>query len=456
MTIFPLLVVRTPVCETALLRLYLAHPSTTLYPGMLALLFLATLAGRALAGDFTVKIRPRQTSPYPPGFAVPTAEQTPKEWLDALDAAVGAGKVPNIAPSVSQDGNPVYANNAGFDPNTCSWTVTKCTSGTDVVNAPANHMAIAFDDGPTGVSDDLYSFLSQNNQSATHFMIGSNVLSYPQQFANAVKEGNQHFAVHTWSHQLCTTLTNQQLVAELGWTMQIIADYSGGYIPKFWRPPQGDIDNRVRAIAEEIFGLTNVIWNHDTNDWCLNDQGGSECPNQTPGKDYASVAAAAAAGIHGSKDNGLIMLEHELSHASIRVFKDYYPSLHDLGWIPNNVADVFGTPWYKNAWNDSMPPQNGTVLQTFELATNSSDGTSSPTSVTSASAVASASSSSNSVGQASASTQSVSRSPATTRAYTSPTGTSSQHSTSGAMVFGPSLLGMAGLATVAFVAATLF
>ncbi|KAJ1030062.1 hypothetical protein NDA16_000975 [Ustilago loliicola] len=175
---------------------------------MLRLLLWATLAGSALAGDFTVKIQPRQTNNYPPGFAVPTAAQTPKDWLDALDDAVAAGKIPNIAPAVLQNGNPVYANNAGFDPHTCSWTVTKCTSDTDIVNAPANHFAIGFDDGPTGNSGDLYSFLAQNNASATHFMIGSNVLSYPRQFQQAVREGNQHFAVHTWSHQLCTTLTN--------------------------------------------------------------------------------------------------------------------------------------------------------------------------------------------------------------------------------------------------------
>uniref|UniRef100_V5E8G1 chitin deacetylase n=1 Tax=Kalmanozyma brasiliensis (strain GHG001) TaxID=1365824 RepID=V5E8G1_KALBG len=325
------------------------------------------MAGNVLAGDFTVKIRPRQTMTYPTPFEIPTLAQTPQEWMDALSAATAAGKIPNIAPAQLVDGNPVYANNAGFDSSTCSWTVTKCTGSNDIVNAPPHQMAVGFDDGPTENSGDLYGFLSQVNQSATHYMIGSNVYSYPQQFAQAVAEGNQHFAVHTWSHHLCSTLTNQQLVAELGWTMQIIADKSGGYIPKFWRPPQGDIDNRVRAIAEEIFGLTVVIWNKDTNDWCLQDDGTSACPGEDPGKDYASVAAAASAGINGPQQNGLIMLEHELTHQSIKVFKDYYPQLKGLGWTPNNVADVFNMPWYKNAWDNEQTPQKGGVLDTFTL-----------------------------------------------------------------------------------------
>lgn len=59
-----------------------------------------------------------------------------------------------------------------------------------------------------------------------------------------------------------TTRTNEQVVGELGWTMQIIADVTGGHIPAFWRPPYGDVDNRVRAIAKEVFGLTTVLWNH--------------------------------------------------------------------------------------------------------------------------------------------------------------------------------------------------
>ncbi|SPO20320.1 related to CDA2 - sporulation-specific chitin deacetylase [Ustilago trichophora] len=424
---------------------------------MLQLLLLATLAGSALAGNFTVKIQPRQTNNYPPGFAVPTAAQTPKEWLSALDAATTAGKIPNIAPAMNQGGSPVYANNAGFDPQTCSWTVTKCLGKNDIVNAPANHMAIGFDDGPIGNSDDLYNFLSQYNQSATHFMIGSNVLSYPKQFVHAVREGNQHFAVHTWSHQLCTTLTNQQLVAELGWTMQIIADYSGGYIPKFWRPPQGNIDNRVHAIAEEIFGLTNVLWNHDTNDWCLDDQGGSACPNEVPGKDAASVAAAAASGIHGSQNPGLIMLEHELTHASIKVFKDYFPSVKSLGWTPQNIADLFDMPWYKNAWNNQSPAQKGTVLQTYNLESSPSDNTSSMESTSSTSAASSATSSSSSSAQlSSTSTQGSSRTQATTRAFTSPTVSPTKgQSTSRASAFGPALLGIAGITTVAAIAATL-
>lgn len=60
-----------------------------------------------------------------------------------------------------------------------------------------------------------------------------------------------------------TTLNNTQVVAELGWTMQIIHDSTGGRVPRYWRPPYGDSDNRVRAIAKEVFGLTQIMWNKE-------------------------------------------------------------------------------------------------------------------------------------------------------------------------------------------------
>lgn len=42
-------------------------------------------------------------------------------------------------------------------------------------------------------------------------------------------------AVHTYTHPYMTTLPNLQIVAELGWTMQVIHDSAGGRLPRYWR-----------------------------------------------------------------------------------------------------------------------------------------------------------------------------------------------------------------------------
>ena len=70
-------------------------------------------------------------------------------------------------------------------------------------------------------------------------------------------------AVHTWTHPYMTTLTNLEVVGEFGWTMQLIHNSTGGRVPRYWRPPFGDSDERVRSIAKEVFGLTTVIWNQE-------------------------------------------------------------------------------------------------------------------------------------------------------------------------------------------------
>lgn len=71
----------------------------------------------------------------------------------------------------------------------------------------------------------------------------------PNVFLDAFGVSGDDIAVHTWSHPYMTTLSNEMVVAELGWTMQIIHDSTAGRLPRFWRPPYGDSDNRVRAIA---------------------------------------------------------------------------------------------------------------------------------------------------------------------------------------------------------------
>ena len=66
------------------------------------------------------------------------------------------------------------------------------------------------------------------------FYIGSNVLNWPYGALRGVKDGH-HIAGHTWSHQLMTTLTNQEILAELYFTQKAIK-YVTGITPKYWRP----------------------------------------------------------------------------------------------------------------------------------------------------------------------------------------------------------------------------
>jgi peptidoglycan/xylan/chitin deacetylase (PgdA/CDA1 family) len=79
----------------------------------------------------------------------------------------------------------------------------------------------------------------------------------------AFEDLGDDIAVHTWTHPYMTTLDNMALLGEFGWTMEIIHNSTGGRLPKYWRPPYGDSDNRVSAIAKEVFGLQTIIWNQE-------------------------------------------------------------------------------------------------------------------------------------------------------------------------------------------------
>lgn len=62
-----------------------------------------------------------------------------------------------------------------------------------------------------------------------------------------------------------TTQSNEQVVAELYWTLRAIKEVTG-VTTRCWRPPYGDVDDRVRAIASQM-GMTTVLWDEDTDDW---------------------------------------------------------------------------------------------------------------------------------------------------------------------------------------------
>jgi chitin deacetylase len=72
--------------------------------------------------------------------------------------------------------------------------------------------------------------------------------------------------VHIDSHPRRTTLSNEQVFAELGYTVQLTPDLTGGLLPPFWSPPYGNSDVRVPAIAVEVFGLLKTICDQDTAD----------------------------------------------------------------------------------------------------------------------------------------------------------------------------------------------
>jgi hypothetical protein len=126
-------------------------------------------------------------------------------------------------------------------------------------------------------------------------------------------------AVHTWSHTALTTLTNEEIVAELGWSKKVIKD-TIGVTPLYMRPPYGDIDDRVRGICEKM-GLTPIIWTNgngvefDTDDWKI-PAGVATGPSSL--SRFNEILEQAA-----QIDTGFIVLEHDLYQEAVDLAVGY-------------------------------------------------------------------------------------------------------------------------------------
>ncbi|KAG2013658.1 chitin deacetylase [Coprinopsis cinerea AmutBmut pab1-1] len=341
---------------------------------------------------------PEWSAPFPQG--VPDPAFLPQDWVDALNAAVEAGRIPDIPLAVSErpQTNPVYPATVNpTSPEVCS-TTYKCRGPEDLWDAPDGVFASSFDDGPYPSSGRLVEFLSANNVKTTHFMIGVHILANPSEFVAAFEADND-IAVHTWSHPYMTTLSNLDILGQLGWTMQLIHHSTGGRVPRYWRPPYGDSDNRVRAIAKEVMLLfwesVGVLANGSCrfSAWKLSSGIWSEravppfplitmltpvtapttggCQRAlSPLNRLLNVSRVGSLvryhtanlvvrfhlerSILGPKSPGLMILQHEVTDASIDVFMNVFPLIAQQGWEFGSLASVVGDRRaYQNAESSS-------------------------------------------------------------------------------------------------------
>jgi hypothetical protein len=227
--------------------------------------------------------------------------------------------IPDLNPTV--DGTCVNDTTSAADAADRGWwTCGGYTRDTDITACPDKYTwGVSFDDGPSPFTQTLLNYLTQQQLHATFFVVGSRVVEFPQTLIEEYMTGHE-ISVHTWSHPHLTALTNQQIVAELGWTRKAIKEVLG-ITPTTMRPPYGDIDDRVRAISLAM-GLVPIIWTRtpsagqfDTNDWRV--AGGLVTGNDS------FTAFEAILGNASLIDTGFIVLEHDLYQITVDLAVGY-------------------------------------------------------------------------------------------------------------------------------------
>ena len=153
----------------------------------------------------------------------------------------------NILPSTYVAGSTVVYNS---DPiANCYWPNSLCLRNDtlnfkrDISTCPnANDWGITYDDVPFvdargNDTPALISALKTANLNASFFVIGAQASLFPGQL-KALYTAGQHLGSHTWSHHPLTSLTNEQIVAEIMYTEALVYKETGR-VMTYFRPPYG-------------------------------------------------------------------------------------------------------------------------------------------------------------------------------------------------------------------------
>ncbi|CAE7056042.1 unnamed protein product, partial [Rhizoctonia solani] len=303
-----------------------------------------------------------------------------KQWV--AEVAASGVQIPNIPKNVAAPAgsgqslcqlNPeaaLKANEAG----NCWWSCGSCTRDTDVDTCPDKMTwGLTFDDGPSPYTPKVLNYLEDKKIKATFYVIGSNVIDKPAILQATYLAGHE-IALHTWSHRALTTLTNEEIIAELGWNLKAIKDVTG-VTPKTMRPPYGDIDDRVRAICKAM-NLTPVMWTtegelqYDSNDWRIND--GSQTGPQLL-QTFNSLLDRAS-----NLNTGFVSLQHDLYAQTVNMAVGYFlpaGTSHSPSFALQSVNECLKKPLseaYRETSTGSTTSGNSTVSGTRSGASSTS------------------------------------------------------------------------------------
>ncbi|KAK9717641.1 chitin deacetylase [Basidiobolus ranarum] len=213
--------------------------------------------------------------------------------------------VPDIAPKPVGSGTCKNSQCGPDDCEKCWESCGNCALPEDIYGCQAGEWALTFDDGPSQYTTQLLDILAAAKVKATFLMIGSNIVQFPDVVKRAYDEGHL-IASHSWSHPHLMSLTNDQIVAEVRATEDVIVNITG-VKPAFIRPPYGEADNRVKAIFKAM-GYHTLLWNMDTLDWDIADK------KENPSLILESFKQALAKGtdLNAHDDPGFISLQHDI------------------------------------------------------------------------------------------------------------------------------------------------
>jgi peptidoglycan/xylan/chitin deacetylase (PgdA/CDA1 family) len=129
----------------------------------------------------------------------------------------------------------------------------------------AGYVGLTFDDGPTaGSVQNLLSALRANGLRATMFNEGQYAAANPA-LVKAEVDAGMWVGNHSYTHPHLIQQSQASIESEVARTQTAIASAGGG-TPTLFRPPYGETNATLKAV-EQKYGLTEIIWDVDSQDW---------------------------------------------------------------------------------------------------------------------------------------------------------------------------------------------
>ncbi|KAJ3107502.1 chitin deacetylase [Phlyctochytrium bullatum] len=271
--------------------------------------------------------------PFYPTCMVGVIPPTNETWTAMVRShAHSSYPIPDTTPASTPQGSP-WAPGATFDGR--EWN-TERSLNTELAACGKGKWAFTVDDGPSAVTREFLDVLKYYNVTATFFTVGANLVGAnaggtTADLRAAFNAGHQ-IGYHTWTHPQLTTLTTDQIVAEIIWNA--IAVYKAiGLVPRYLRPPYGDIDDRLRNILLAM-NLRPVLWTVATDDVSIGEDGYGQIDGNSYNQDRMNERIRSTVKDGYQPENpwpvkgpfeGHISLQHDLRKVNVESAKQITP-----------------------------------------------------------------------------------------------------------------------------------
>ncbi len=180
-------------------------------------------------------------------------------------AKAAPAKVAPAAPQPAET-TPATPAAAGTPASTASTNAAAAKITFSQCHVDGQYIAMTFDDGPHAANTPrLLDMLKQRKIHATFFVIGQNVVEYPDIMKRIVAEGHE-IGSHSWSHPQLSSMSEAGVKDQLQKTHDAIVQTTG-ITPTLMRPPYGALTARQRAWAHSVWGYKIILWDVDPLDW---------------------------------------------------------------------------------------------------------------------------------------------------------------------------------------------